>query len=289
MGASTAGGIRPVTDDDLPAVAAFLSANLNQRVSPEAWIRAVRVPWAVDAPNHGFLLEADGEVVGAYLAYYSERSVEGRTVRFCNLGAWCVLEAHRFRGLALLKALLAQDGYTFTDLSPSGSVIPLNRRLGFEELDTTTSLVPNLPWLPLPNHGRVSADPAVLAATLKGRELEIYRDHADAAAARHLVLTHGDRWCYVIFRRDRRKGLPGFASVLHVSDPDLFGRMAHRVSRHMLLRHGVLVALVERRIGGVPRWPRFRLRSPRTKMFKSADLSPDKIDDLYSELVCLPW
>ncbi|MGE3619858.1 MAG: hypothetical protein AB7L84_05275 [Acidimicrobiia bacterium] len=289
MGASTAGGIRPVTDDDLPAVAAFLSANLNQRVSPEAWIRAVRVPWAVDAPNHGFLLEADGEVVGAYLAYYSERSVEGRTVRFCNLGAWCVLEAHRFRGLALLKALLAQDGYTFTDLSPSGSVIPLNRRLGVEELDTTTSLVPNLPWLPLPNPGRVSADPAELAATLKGRELEIYRDHADAAAARHLVLTHGDRWCYVIFRRDRRKGLPGFASVLHVSDPDLFGRMAHRVSRHMLLRHGVLVALVERRIGGVPRWPRFRLRSPRTKMFKSADLSPDKIDDLYSELVCLPW
>ena len=41
-----------------------------------------------------------------------------------------------------------QDGYHFTDLSPSGNVVALNRRLGFTQLDTATALVPNLPWPP---------------------------------------------------------------------------------------------------------------------------------------------
>ena len=57
--------------------------------------------------------------------------IDGRVERFCNLGAWCVLPEHRFHALRLLKALLAQDGYHFTDLSPSGNVVGLNERLGF--------------------------------------------------------------------------------------------------------------------------------------------------------------
>ena len=78
------------------------------------------------------LLDADGAIVGAHLAFYSEREIDGRAERFCNLGAFCVREEHRFHSLRLLKALLAQDGYHFTDLSPSGNVVELNRRLKFE-------------------------------------------------------------------------------------------------------------------------------------------------------------
>ena len=85
---------------------------------------------------------------------------------------------------------------------------------------------------------RVSADPAVIERTLTGRELELYRDHARHAAARHVVLIRGDEWCYVVFRKDRRKGLPVFASMLYVSDPELLRRMARPFARHLLLRHG---------------------------------------------------
>ena len=127
---------------------------MNTRVTVDAWVRSLTMPWVVEAPNAGFMLVEGEAIVGAQLAFYSERTVEGRAERFCNLGAVCVLPAYRFDALRLLRAPLAQDGYHFTDLSPSGSVVGLNSRLGFEFLDTTTSVIPNLPWPSVPWHGR---------------------------------------------------------------------------------------------------------------------------------------
>ena len=280
---------RPILPDDVPAVAAFLHANLNQRVPAAAWERAVDVPWSAEQPNAGYVL-LDGEtIVGVHLAFYSERVIDGRLERFCNLGAWCVLPEHRFHALRLLRALLAQDGYHFTDLSPSGSVTGLNERLGFRFLDTTTTVVPNLPRLSRPGRDVISSEPALLERTLTGRELELYHDHASSPAARHLVLKREGDWCYVIFRKDRRKGLPLFASILHVSNPELFRAMAGPLGRHLLLRHGAAATLVERAV--VEHRPRLSLTvdSPRRKMFRSSSLEPAQIDYLYSELVCLSW
>jgi hypothetical protein len=280
--------VTPITGADVNAVAGFLHSELNQRVPAAAWARALAVPWQVDAPNHGFMLVTDtGEVVGAYVAFYSERTVDGRVERFCNLGAWCVREEHRFHSLRLLKALLAQPGYHFTDLSPSGNVVPINSRLKFEFLDTTTALVPNLPLPGLPF--RVTSNPRVLAHVLRGRDREIYDDHRDTAAANHVLLRAGDEYCYVVFRKDRRKGLPLFASVLHVSNPEVFRKTARAFARHLLLRYGIPATLMELRVTGHRPWPARLLKSPRRKMFRSDKLAHDQIDYLYSELACVAW
>ena len=211
--------LSPITDLDVAAVADFLHANLNSRVPMSMWARALSVPWKAEAPNHGFMLQDGERVVGAYLAFYAERVIAGKVERFCNLGAWCVLPDFRFHSLRLLKALLAQDGYHFTDLSPSGNVVPLNARFDFRSLDTSTALVPNLPWPTLVRRTRISADPDVIESTLAGAELELYRDHAQAAAVSHLVLIQGGDSCYVMFRKVRRKDLPVFAAILHVGTP----------------------------------------------------------------------
>ena len=134
-------------------------------------------PWDTVQPNRGFVLEDAGDVVGAYLALYSERQIDGRSETFCNLGAWCVLPSHRHQGLRLLRALLRQHGYHFTDLSPSGNVVPLNLRLGFTQLDTETALTPNLPWPPASRGVRLITDPHEIPRHLSDRELAIYRDH----------------------------------------------------------------------------------------------------------------
>lgn len=281
--------VEPITAGELPAVGRFLHANLNERVAAEDWERAVQVPWKVPAPNHGFLLRDGQTVAGVYLAFYSERMIDGRTERFCNLAAWCVLPEYRFHGPRLLKALLGQDGYHFTDLSPSGNVPTINERLGFEFLDTSTALIPNLPWPSMPGRARVSKDPVTIEDRLGPAERQLYRDHAGAAAARHVILSRGDRSCYVIFRRDRRKGLPLFASVLYASDPVLLRELIRPFTRHLLLRHGIPATLAELRIiGGRPRWS-VLLESPRPKMFRSPELAAWQIDNLYSELVCVAW
>jgi hypothetical protein len=233
------------------------------------------------------MLTSAGAVVGVNLAFYSERLVGGRPERFCNLAALCVEEDARPHTFRLLRAVLRQPGYHFTDLSPSGSVVELDRRLGFEFLDTTSSLVLNLPR-PCPGVELVS-DPEAIAALLSGPELAIYRDHRAAAAARHLVIRRGDASCYVMFRKARRKGLPVFASFLHVSDPDLFRSAYGAVAGHLLARHGALASLTEQRVVGAPPGPGRRLARSRPKAFKSATLAADEVDDLYSELVCVPW
>lgn len=280
--------LHPITTADLPAVARFMHENLNSKVSTSAWINALRVPWTVSAPNHGYFLTSEGGVAGAYLAYYSQRTIDGKSVRICNLGAWCVEDSHRAQGLRLLMSLLRQRGYHFTDFSPSGNVVPLNRKLGFIDLDTTTTLLPNLPW-PTPGGARISADPTEIESVLIGPERRIYDDHCATSAARHLLLLRGDESCYVVFRKDSRKGIRAFASILYVGDKPLFQRMIRPVGSHLLLHHGAVATLMERRVvGGAPRGAMALSRS-RPKMYKSDTLTPDQIDYLYSELTCLEW
>jgi hypothetical protein len=262
---------------------------LNARITSERWEAAIIPPWPCQQPNHGFLLQTGERVVGVYLAFYSERKMEGRSERFCNLAAWCVLDEYRSYGLRLLNALLAQKGYHFTDLSPSGNVIALNTRLKFSQLDVETALVPNLSWPLWPRRVQVISEPQEIGQTLSGRDLEIYRDHARAAAMRHVVLVEDGAACYVMFRKTRRKNLPLFASILYVGNRELFRNLAKYVFRHLLLRHGIAATLVELRVIGYRPKPSIMLKSPRPKMYRSATLRPDQIDDLYSELTCLAW
>jgi hypothetical protein len=92
-----------------------------------------------------------------------------------------------------------------------------------------------------------------------------------------------------MFRRDRRKGLPIFVSLLYVSSPTLFRRMVRAFSRHVLLRHGAAATLVDERVVPLSLWPAVAVRQNRPKMFKSARVEPAHIDYLYSELACVPW
>jgi hypothetical protein len=303
--------ITPITDADRAAVASFLHRNLNNRLSTSDWLVAMSASWKTEAPNYGFMLRDGERVVGVYLAFYSERTVAGRTERFCNLASWTVLPDFRAHSIRLLKALLGQEGYHFTDLAPSRNVIPLNARLKFRFLDTSAVVVPNLPWPTLPRRTRISADPDVIASTLTGAELELYRDHAHAPASRHLVLIRGGDSCYVMFRRRWWRGQPAFAAILYVSNPELFRRATGALARYLLVRHRIPVTVAELRIIG--RRPRlsFPLPQPKAlpgkhdsrlsrsyatryqgtippKMYRSASLEPAQVDDLYSELVCVP-
>lgn len=277
---------QPIYPGDVENVGEFLHLHLNHSLSPAEWAASIRAPWRAEAPNHGFMLVEADAIVGVYLAFYSTRRMAEREERFCNLAAWCVLPQYRLYSLLLLRALLAQKGCHFTDLSPSGNTVPVNERLKFQHLDTTTALVPNLPW---PSRARIVSDAGALEAMLRPQELEIFRDHEHARAAYHLVLVEGNAHCYVIYRRDRRKRLPLFASILYVSNPPLFRKLARRFGSHLLFHHGVLATLAELRVVGGQPAGSILLRKARPKMYKSDTLQPGEVDYLYSELTCVAW
>jgi hypothetical protein len=276
--------LAPITGADITEVAEFLRANMNK--PRDTWARVCVPPWNVDAPNHGFLLKDGQRVVGVQLAFYAERLVSGRAERFCNLGAWCVLPEYRFHSLRLIMAVVAQDGHHFTSFTPMDRTRTILDRLGFRPFDTSAALVPNLPWPTVPGGTRISDDPEVIERTLAGSELELYRDHAHALAVHHHVLIRGRDSCYIMYREARSKGLP-YAILLHVSNPDLFQHAMHPLTRHLLLRHRLVATLGELRIIG--QQPRLSVKlTAWPKMFRSGSLEPEQIDDLYSELACVP-
>lgn len=277
--------LSPVDGDSLPEIARFLHENLNDGLSADQWARALVPSWQTSETTHGFCLRADGVLVGVYAAFFSQRVVGGRERRVCNLAAWCVLDGYGAHGLKLLRALLSCGADLFTDLSPSGSVVPIDLRLGFQPLDTTTDVRPNLPaWQ---RRVRVVTDHRRIADLLTGRDAELFRDHAGAAAVRHVVLVVDGRPCYVMYRRVRRKRLPLFGAVVHVGDTALFARGVASLGAHLLVR-GMPVLLAERRIvGGPVAWS--RTVQGRTKLFRAADVEAGDVDDLYSEITCVPW
>lgn len=278
--------IEPITAEDLPAVANFLRANMNDRVP---WERSYAdPPWHGEAPNRGFLLRDGQRIVGTLLALYSERLVAGRTEQFCNLGSWCVLPAYRAWSTSLFTTVVAQKNYHFTVLSPdvkSQEILPWFR---FRFFDTAAAFIPHLPWPTVPGRTRIISDRVRLERMLTESERDIYRDHANALAAHHLVVVCGDRHCYVMYRKFRYRDVPVFAVVLYVSDVELFHRTLVPLTRHLLLRQRLLATMAELKIiGHRPRrslalndWP---------KAYRSATLAPEQIDYLYSELACVPW
>lgn len=281
--------LQSIARSDVSRVARFLHQNLNGRISVKNWAEAIIPSWQTVAPNHGYMLTVGDDVVGVQLAFYSERHTGEGALRMCNVAAFCVVQMYRAHSVRLLRAILAQPGYSFTDLSPSGNVRPLNLRLGFEQLDTSTALVFNLLSMAGLRSARIINRPDEIAAALSGADLQVYQDHRRAQAAHHLVLVKDGRNCHVIFRRDRRKNLPLFATILHVSDPVLFREARGQIFRYLLLRFGILFSLVELRLVGDRPRPSLLLRGHRPKMFLSDTLGPQAIDYLYSELTCVAW
>lgn len=281
--------ISPITDADVPLVARFLHDELNPRVPVDAWRTLLLPPWDGSPPNHGFLLRSEGRVVGAYAAVYSVRKIDGASVAVCNLAAFCVREEHRMHSLRLVRALLKQRDLVFTDLSPSGNVVAMNERLGFERLGGGTRLVLNLPHARRARV-RVSADPGRLAATLSGRDAEVYRDHRAAPAARHVLVQRGDDHAYLVFRVDSRKRLRLFATPLYVGgNRELLRDVWRHVRTHLFVAHRLPFTLAEPRLLHFAPPLGIALRDPRPRMVRGSAWPGSDVDYLYSEFALLEW
>jgi len=278
--------IMPIGEEEAPEVAEFLHRHLNARISPKSWLAVLAPQWG-GGPNHGFLLRSGDSVVGAYAAIYSRRTHDGQEVNVCNLAAFCVLEQHRAHSLRLVRALLGQKNFVFTDLSPSGNVPAMNERLGFATLPSATRSTLNLPRIG--GGARLIEHPDEIEGVLRGPDAVVFADHREAPAARHLVVQDAGRYAYLIYRRDRRKRLPLFATTLYVGgDTGLLAENWAGVASR-LLRRGFIATLAEERIlGFTPGGWGFDVRHPRPRMFKGAVL-PEDVDYLYSELTQLEW
>ena len=278
--------LEPIRDDDLLDFCRFLTQHLSAERSPEDWAQAFRQDWGAVKPNNGFMLRAEGKIVGGIGAIYSERAIRGKPERFCNITSWCVLEAYRAQSMRLAMAVVSQPGFHFTDLTPTEVVSKTLQFLKFKPMNERHALWPNVPWPASLLRGvKVLADSDSIEKALSAIDAKVFRDHRHLPWLRHVAVGQGESFCHVVWKPDRIKGIPG-AMVLAVSDPEVFLRHRSALSWHLLSR-GCLYTRIESRL--LPRLPpRVKeLAGYRNKVFRSDTLTEPDIGNLYSEIVAL--
>jgi len=220
---------------------------------------------------------------------FSQRRIDEKVEKFCNLTAWFVRKEYRGRAIALLLPLLAMKDYTITDLTPSKKVYKIQNKLGFKDLETKGRLL--LPFgrrLFQPKYSPINLthDLAAIEQKLEGQNLKIFNDHKHYRCF-HFLLTGKDRYCYIIYTKLRRKRTQ-HVHLHYISDLDLFA-LAYRDIRKSILAHAkARFLLIDSRFVKNKKLPLsicLPYRAP--KQYISSTLKPEQIDNLYSELVVL--
>ena len=279
--------IEPIKDEDLPDFCQFLNKNLSQQHTPEAWARAFMQDWGIEKPNNGFMLRADGRIVGGIGAIYSQRLINHTPESICNITSWCVLDQYRSQSMRLALALTSQPGFHFTDLTPTEVVSKTLQFLKFRPMNERQAIFPNFPWpISLLVGVRVITDPDKIEQVLSPEEKKAYLDHRHLPWLNHLAVGRSGGYCHVVYKRTRLKGVPG-AFVLAASDPQRFLRYRFALGNHLLLTHGLLFTRIESRLLPAVPGPCIELCGYRNKVFRSDSLSEADISNLYTEMVAL--
>lgn len=236
----------------------------------------------------GYAMLDGREVIGMLGMVFSIRIIGGKQRKFCNLHTWWVREDHRGRSLALLRPILKLDGYTITHFTPCDTVRAVTKRLGFEDLDSQLRIL-----LPDPvGRKRVSDkssliyDPQVIEGELGQRDRRIALDHLPYGVG-HLLVRHGDASCYILYTYVVRHRLP-YCHIHYIGDRDVFASVEGTVRASLLKRHRASFVALDNRLADGFRLPlSFNFWAPAHALYKSSDLCPQQIDNLYSDVVFL--
>ena len=279
--------LEPVTDVNLREFCKFLHSNLSQRITVKAWLHAFNTDWFPEKPNYGFLIRDQDRIVGGIGAIYSIQLIRGKPERFCNITSWCVLDAYRSQSMRLAMAIVSQNDFHFTDLTPTAVVAGSLGFLKFKPLDERRTVMPNVLWPAASLTGvRIVSDTDEIEHLLPNNAARVCRDHLGFPWLKHLAVGTDGRYCHVIFKRQKLKRLP-CAAIFSLSDPDLFVKHHRVIGHYFLTRHGLVTTRVETRL--LNKTPRMSVQVSgyQNKMFRSDTLSPSDITNLYSELMAL--
>jgi hypothetical protein len=279
--------LTPIGDADLPEIVEYWHHNLNRAILPATWTAAFSHPWMPHKPNNGFMLRADGRLVGTLGAIYSEQVVGEERRNFLNLTSLVVDEKYRARSMDLLAACLRQKDLCFTNFTPTPAVARMLRLLRFQELPSDEFIIPHVPMPPAAMKLRALTRAADLDGRLTGNAARLWRDHRDIPWLNRFAIGQGAEWCLVFWKPGKVRALPG-AHILGVSDPERFIAWNRAIGGHFALRHGIFASRI--RAHQLPDAVPFAFRRPATMphLVRGDIISGSQTTLLYSELVALP-
>jgi N-acetylglutamate synthase-like GNAT family acetyltransferase len=281
--------------------------------SREALHKLFTYDWMPEKPNLGCVLTHGGRLIGFVGMIYSNRRIQGRSHRMCNLSTLCLHPDYQGRkrrtagggplySHLLAKVALAAADLTFTAFSASRAAGRLVESFGFERINNRKLVFrpgANLSTL-FSGRARILDDPDQILPLLDDDHRAILRDHLPYPCG-HYVVLEGGRYSYIVTKRYRvrrstvlgdwpveriRKGYFLGSDVLYISDPALALRHWERLKWRIIRRERTVALLADEWMLG-PDAPG-GVAIPRTVYVRGRKVEPQYIDKLYSELVILP-
>lgn len=236
----------------------------------------------------GYVAFDQNIAIGFMGLIFSEKLVNGKNEKFCNMTTWYVKNEYRGKGpgRALLIEVVKLKDYTITDLTPAGKIIPMLKKYGYKMLENHCKII-----LPIPNLGAIlnkppiEFNPGIIEQSLDAKNLKIYRDHLKFNCI-HFIIKYGNKSCYIIVKKTKRRNIL-LAEIHYISDFGIFMKCISKIRFFICLRVKVFGLLIDERFlrGNKISWS---ITCGTNKYFLSNLLDKSHItDNLYTELLIL--
>jgi len=230
---------RQIATDDLAAVADLLIAGFPGRTR-KYWTSglarmAERAP-VESCPRFGYLLEADGMIVGAILLIFTDFG-DSATARIrCNISSWYVAPAYRAYAAHLSAIALKLKHVTYLNVSPAEHTWPLLTAQGYQRYsEGQFACIPALSRRPGRMH--VRAVPAAEGGDHTGLpEHDLLAAHAGAGCLSLVCASAAGRDPFVLAPRRIAYSPIQQMQLIYCRDTADFARCAGALGRFLLGR-----------------------------------------------------
>ena len=279
--------VEKITAESFEQVYPLFTSGSELQISREDFKKLFVKRWGADEEYFGYVLVDEGKIVG-FLGYlFSRREIAKKTYPFCNLTSWNVLPAFRKYSMQLILPILKDQNYVITTFTARESTHLVLNKLGFEVMEDHVRIIPFFPNVLFGNGNcRIIYDLVEIESKLSGKDLKLFQDHKDLNCL-HVVVTLGDRYCYLIIKRAVRKKIP-FGFIHYISNFRIFPDILLRINASICFKMGVVGLMIyEKTLNGIKIFPSFKVKLPRPALFKSKTLKKEEVDSLYSEYFLL--
>ncbi|WP_179004954.1 hypothetical protein [Winogradskyella forsetii] len=298
--------VREATQLDFEAIYKLLASLNSTTLSKSDWKKITEVNFNTTNNHYGYVLEINDSLLGFIGTIFSERIVNGETLRFCNFHSWIVDPAAKTGGMALLLKVLKLKDHVITNFTASEGPYKIFQGLKFKEV-----AYKNYKLFPLQNTEVLSKFKVLQIndnnseKLLSHNEIKLYNDHKNFKNTQFLYLKHGDLGSFVISKKRSyipkvfnkapilKKGLKtrlSLAEIHYISRPELFflgfskTGIALKICRKLGWSLGVIVA--DRYIPEINTLKKKYYPSKRPYVYRHA-VNDHIIDTLYSEFFIL--
>jgi hypothetical protein len=280
--------VREITEADHGAVARLLAKGFQRPVwyYAEALKRLSRHPTPPGRSRYGFMMEADGVVVGAVLLIFSTlRSGRGSSTR-CNVTSWYVEPAYKTYAAVFTSRALRHKDVTYVNISARPAARPIVLAQGFRAYGNGQYVaVPALHLASTDGSVKICGIDAIPDVPFAESDRELLAAHAEFGCMSLWCITRERAHPFVLLPRRFKRVLPG-VQLIYCRDVEDMIRFAGPLGRFLAARGKFVISIdANGPIAGLP--GRYVAgKSPR--FFKGPH--PPRLGDIsYTQGAMFPW